>query len=91
MLTYSKWSPQEVAGDVAVHVRAHLSSVASSADDPELHAADVDVTATVDGDGVLVTGTLDHGPVADYLHPDFNPEQDVEDNPLSVPSIEDRP
>lgn len=90
-LTYARWSPVEKAGDVAVHVRAHLSSVASADDDPDEYAAEVDVTAAADGDGVLITGTLDRDPVADYLRPDFDPEQDVTANPLSVPSIEERP
>jgi hypothetical protein len=89
MLTYARWSPQEVAGEVALHVRAQLSSVASGVDDPDEYAAEVDITATVDGDGVLITGTLNREPVADYLRDDFDPEDDVAANPLSVPSIED--
>lgn len=90
-LTYSRWSPVEKAGDVAAHVRAHLSSVASGDDDPDLFADQVDVTAVGDGDGVRVTGTLERDPVADYLRSDFDPEQDVAANPLTVPSIEEAP
>lgn len=90
-LTYSRWSPVEQASDVAAHVRAHLSSVASVDDDPGEFADEVDVTAVGDGDGVRITGTLDRDPVADYLRPGFDPEQDVAANPLSVPSIEERP
>lgn len=89
MLTYSRWSPVEKVGDVAMHVRAHLSSVASGADDPEEYAAEVDVTAVSEGEGVLITGTLDRDAVADYLRPDFDPDREAEANPLSVPSIED--
>jgi hypothetical protein len=88
MLTYARWC-QETASDVAAHVRAHLSSVAAEDDDPRRYAEDVDIVAAVDGDGVLVTGTLDREPVAAYLRPDFDPEADVAANPLSVPSIED--
>jgi hypothetical protein len=91
MSTYSKWSPQEVAGDVAVHVRAQLSSVASAVDDEDKYAAEVNVTAAVVGDGLLVTGTLNRDPVADYLRDDFDPEDDVAANPLTVPSIEEQP
>jgi hypothetical protein len=88
MLTYVRWSPQEMASDVAAHVRAHLSSIASDDDDPTRYAEDVDIEVVVDGDGVLITGTLEREPVADYLRPDFDPEADVAANPLSVPSIE---
>jgi hypothetical protein len=90
MLTYSRWSPQEVAGEVAAHVRAQLSSVASAVDDEAEYVAEVAVTAVVEGDGLLITGTLDREPAADYLREDFDPETDVAANPLSVPSIEDR-
>lgn len=91
MLTYARWSPQEAASDTAAHVRAHLSSVASVDDDPEAFAEAVDIVAVAQGEGgVLITGTLDREPVADYLRDDFDPEQDVANNPLSVPSIEDR-
>lgn len=89
-LTYSRRSPVETAGDVAWHVRAHLSSVASGDDDPDRYAAEVAVRSSVVGDGLLVVGTLDRDPVADYLRPDFDPEEDVVANPLTGPSIEDR-
>jgi hypothetical protein len=89
-LTYSRWSPVEKVGEVAMHVRAHLSSVASAVDDSDEYAAEVDITAAGVGDGVLITGTLDREPVADYLQPDFDPDADVAANPLSVPSIEDQ-
>ena len=88
MLTYARWSPQETAGDVAAHVRAHLSSVATADDDPDRYAAEVYIVVAVDGDGVRVTGSLDREPGAAYMLPEFDPEQDVADNPLSVPSIE---
>lgn len=90
MLTYARWSPQETASEVAAHVRAHLSSVATADDDPDRYAGAVDIVVTVEGDRVRVTGSLDREPVAAYLRADFDPEQDVVDNPLSVPSIEDR-
>lgn len=88
-LTYSRWTPQEVAGDVAIHVRAHLSSIATEDDDPDRYADEVDIVVVADGDGLLVTGTLERDPVADYLREGFDPEDDVAANPLSVPSIVD--
>jgi hypothetical protein len=91
MVTYARWCPQETASDVAAHVRAHLSSVASEDDDPARFAEEVDISVAVDGDGILITGTLDREPVADYLREDFDPEQDVARNPLSVPSIQAMP
>lgn len=86
-LTYSRWSPVETAGEVAMHVRAHLSSVASPVDDPDTYAGEVDITTVVAGEGVRVTGTLDREPVADYLRDDFDPDTDIAANPLSVPTI----
>lgn len=88
-LTYARWSPQETASEVAAHVRAHLSSVVSEDDDPDRFAEEVDIVVTAEGDGLLVTGTLDREPSAPYLREGFDPEEDVADNPLSVPSIED--
>lgn len=90
MLTYARWSPQETASEVAAHVRAHLSSVATADDDPDRYAAEVDIAVTVKGNGVRVAGSLDREPVAAYLRADFDPEQDVSANPLSVPAIEGR-
>lgn len=89
-LTYSRWCPQEAGSDTAAHVRAHLSSIASPDDDPDQFAEEVDIVAVAHDDGVKITGTLDREPVADYLRDDFDPEQDVANNPLTVPSIEDR-
>ncbi len=88
MSTYSRWSSQEVASVVAAHVREQLSSMAAADDDPHRYATEVDIVTTVDGDGMLITGTLDRELVADYLREDFDPEADVANNPLSVPSIE---
>jgi hypothetical protein len=79
MLTYSHWAPQEMAGEVAGHVRAHLSSVATEGDDPERYAADVDIVVVADGEGVLITGHLDRAPVADYLRDDYDPYDGVPD------------
>lgn len=79
-----------MASDVAVHVRAHLSSIATPDDDPDLLAEDVNIVVVADQGGVKITGTLDAEPVAEYLRDDFDPEHDVAANPLSVPSIEDQ-
>lgn len=89
MLTYSRWTPPHALAEVESHVRAHLSSVATEDDDPVALSADVVITRTEQDDGILVTGELDAEPVADYLRDGWTPEQDIENNPLSVPSIED--
>ena len=90
MLTYSRWSPVEKAYEVTAHVRAHLSSIATPDDDPDMFAADVDIVVVAEGNGIRITGSLDREPIAPYLRDDFDPEDDVAANPLSVPSIEDR-
>jgi hypothetical protein len=69
------------------HVRAHLSSIASPDDDENLYAREVRITYQVEENGIRVHGELDREPDAPYLRDDFDPEQDVTDNPLSVPSI----
>lgn len=89
MLIYAHWAHSGVASEVGAHVRAHLSSVASEDDSPDRYAAEVDISAVAHDRGILITGRLDREPVADYLRPDFDPEQDVEANPLTVPSIEE--
>lgn len=74
-------------------VRAHLSAVVDPDDDEERHADRVRVW--VDdwhdedaGDllGVKVNGEIDADPDAPYLREDFDPEDEAEANPLSVPS-----
>lgn len=69
------------------HVRAHLSAVASSDDDPETLAENVRVRVLPHEHGVRVVGTLDAEPVAPYLRPEFDPEDDARANPLTVPSL----
>jgi len=90
MLTYSRWAPADAVPDTIDHVRAHLSSVATPDDNPDTYTAAVNVTLTQEGDGILVTGTLDREPVADYLRSDFDPDREAAANPLTVPSIEDQ-
>ena len=87
MTTYSRWSTAAAAAETEAHVRAHLSAVASPDDDPDQYAEQVVISRVDQRDGVLITGVLAHDPVADYLHPAFDPEADVAANPLSVPSI----
>lgn len=82
MITYRRDVPPESIdslGEVVAHVRAHLSSVAAEDDDPETNADDVHVEVRPDPihPGVLnVIGTLDANPVAYYLHPDYDPDND---------------
>jgi hypothetical protein len=89
-MRYSRWSPRDVLPEVERHVRMHLSSVADLFDDSTAYAAVVRITHVPQGDGVLVIGELDAEPDAPYLREGFDPEQDVRDNPLSVPSIEEQ-
>lgn len=79
----------EMVGQAEEHVRAHLSAVASADDDPETNADDVVVTVQRGEGAVLVVGELDAEPIAPYLRDDFDPEEDVATNPLTVPSIAD--
>ncbi|WP_158892931.1 hypothetical protein [Amycolatopsis anabasis] len=91
MIKYSRWAPPDQVDEVEAHVRAHLSSVADGADDPESRAGEVVIERKEESEpaGVLVVGTLDAEPDAAYLRDDFDPEDDVRRNPLSVPSIND--
>lgn len=88
MLTYAHWAPADAIDEVEQHVRAHLSSIASANDDPDVFAGEVRIERTEQGDGVLLTGYLDRSAAAAYLSPDWTPEQDIADNPLTVESIE---
>ena len=94
MLIYSRFVAFEASEPNAVrttenHVRAHLSSVASPDDDEDRYFHEVQIRLEVQESGVKVHGSLDREPVAPYLRDDFDPEQDVADNPLSVASILD--
>lgn len=97
MVAYYQFVPDEIKDEVLEqtiqHVREHLSSVADEDDDPNTHADDVVITTEPyvresDGAaGTIVRGQLDADPVAPYLKEDFDPEDDIRDNPLSVKSI----
>jgi hypothetical protein len=89
-LRYSRWSPHDRALDVEEHVRAHLSSVADANDNPATYADQVRISRENEDDGVLVIGELDAELDARYLSPDFDPEQDVAANPLTVEPIEEQ-
>lgn len=80
-------APYGSVDDTARHVRAHLSSVTSPDDSTTAHAHEVHISYVHEKGGTTVTGRIDREPTAPYLRDDFNPEQDVADNPLSVPSI----
>lgn len=86
-MRYSHWSPTESVDTVVAHVRAHLSSIASPADDPDAYADQVAIRQEDQAGGVMVHGELDAEPAADYLRDDWTPEQDVAINPLSVLSV----
>lgn len=97
MVSYYQFVPEDCSEDILKltiqHVREHLSSVADEDDDPETNADDVVITTEPyvresDGkNGIIVRGTLDADPIAPYLRPDFNPEDDIRNNPLTVKSI----
>jgi hypothetical protein len=75
------------------HVKEHLSSVADADDDPLTHADRVRINLkkgireSNEESGTYVYGSLDSEPVAAYLSEDFDPEDDIKSNPLSVPSV----
>lgn len=91
MLIYTRWVPLDAVALTMAHIVAHLSSIASSHDDPEEYSSEVQVTAvakSIDGiAGKEITGTLDREPEAPYLQPGWTPEQDIKDNPLTVKSV----
>lgn len=82
-------SSPEVVLAVEEHIRAHLSAIATEDDDPDTFAEDVRIEYEMGPDYVRVTGILEAEPTAPYLRDGFDPDQDVADNPLSVPSIEE--
>jgi len=82
--------------EVTRHIIEHLASVVSEDDDPRnapSFKVDIHLEESIresDGaKGLLIKGFVDAEPVAPYLHPDFDPEDDVKNNPLSVKSILD--
>lgn len=94
MLRYRRDVParQEMIDPTIEHVRDHLAAIANSDDDPRVRRDEVRISVGphVDGDPDLVTilGELDAEPDAPYLRDGWTPEQDIADNPLSVPSME---
>jgi hypothetical protein len=93
-IPYTRDLPEDAAQDLVdatiAHVRAHLSGVASADDDPDTNADDVRVHTEHRDGRIFVIGELDAEPDAPYLRPDFDPEQDVQANPLTVRSIIDQ-
>lgn len=92
-MRYARDVPRRSAPDVILateqHIRTHLSAIATEDDNPDTLADEVAIGYRVVGNQVRITGEFDAEPVAAYLRDDFDPEQDIEANPLSVPSIED--
>jgi hypothetical protein len=87
-MRYSRWSPFDQLPLVIEHVRAHLSAVCSPDDDPDRYAGEVETDVAEQDGGMLVTGYIARGPAAAYLRDGFDPEADVDANPLTVPSIQ---
>jgi hypothetical protein len=90
-IVYSRLVAADVDADsfnaTVKHVCEHLSSVASLTDSQTEHADQVLIFYEDHKDGTLIRGELGMQPKAPYLRDDFDPEQDVADNPLSVTSI----
>lgn len=77
MIRYQQESPEDdaTAAEIEAHVRAHLAAVAASDDDPETNADDVRIfrTRLPDKPGVvLIVGTLEAEPSAEYLLPGYD-------------------
>lgn len=76
-LTYSRFVPT-AAGFAAVvdteaHVRAHLSAIADTDDDPGTRSEDVQIEHRPQGDGTLIVGVLPNAePAAPYLQPGYD-------------------
>lgn len=102
MINYYQFVPAaEVEADankvdeVVKHIVEHLRSVVSADDDPKNVPQNLNLGISVEDSvresdgavGFLIRGYIDADPVAPYLQPDFNPEDDVRNNPLSVKSI----
>lgn len=74
------------------HVRDYLAAAADADDDPQTRAEDVDVwVIEKEGhpDTVIVRGTLDAEPVADYLQPGYDPLAGVPQDLLTAPGAEE--
>lgn len=96
MLRYRRDVPvddPEALDATIAHVRAHLSAVADTDDDPDTRAEDVTVRVEAHPDtdsGLLcVIGELDAAPDAPYLRDDYDPADDhpgIEFQPYREPA-----
>lgn len=82
-LTYSRFVPTEAGFaalvDTEEHVRAHLSAVADTDDDPDTRAEDVQIEHRPQGNGTLIVGVLPNAePTAPYLQPGYDAFADVD-------------
>lgn len=81
MKPYSRTLPEDASEEqieeAEHHVRAHLSAVADTDDDPATRAEDVVVRVERQEGRVLVIGELDAEPDAPYLKPGFDAFADV--------------
>lgn len=71
-------APPGALEEARAEVRAHLSAVADTDDDPNTHADDVRVWTEDDDGATKVVGELDAEPNAPYLRDDFDPKADTE-------------
>lgn len=65
--------------DTIEHVKAHLSSVADSDDDPETNASDVVIVMHELQDGYYINGKLEAKPDAPYLKKGYDPDKEAEE------------
>jgi hypothetical protein len=95
MVNYSRGVPPDASADllqqVEDQVRQHISSVITPDDSPTARAADVRITRRTSEHEIVVCGRVDADPVANYLHPDFDPATEAASNPLTVTSVDDDP
>lgn len=91
-MKYTRDLPEDATQDrvdeTIAHVRAHLSSVAASDDDPETNADDVTVHTEHRDGRIWIVGELDAEPDAPYLTPDFDPWAGVPDE-LRAHAVDD--
>jgi hypothetical protein len=81
MITYSRLVPADadryVVDATVQHIIEHVLSVADPNDDPTAHGGEVLVERREQDDGVLLVGSLDAEPQADYLRPGYDPYDGV--------------
>lgn len=84
---YSRKVPEDIDEEnldrTIEHVRDTIRSMVSPDDDPNDESIEVRITTESAEGKIKILGECDQEPVADYLRPDFDPDEDAYDkNPL---------